>query len=126
MALVGRCAAQKLSEQFAAFVAQNPKHADLKFEVTWIRKDEQVFSNPSDFRNNGLRIQLWLGEQFWKNEQAISAPLQTTRTITEYRTQGAEIKQKKMIVTCCQILGVAALAFAALTIIPRHHHWQPS
>jgi hypothetical protein len=62
MAIVGRLAEKKLNEIFSELTS-NFENKDLQYKVIWYRQTDQQFSNPSDFRDNYLSIELWFNEK---------------------------------------------------------------
>lgn len=81
MAIVGRLAKTNLDELFDAYKLK-PQHQDLQYRVQWVRQADQTFSNPSDFIDNCLKIELWV------NSETSLQPFSTQNSIIKTRTIG--------------------------------------
>lgn len=73
MAIVGRLAEKKLNQIFSDFTS-NSEHKDLQFKIEWYRKADHQFSNPSNFRDNCLRIELWFNEKVYLKQIREKSP----------------------------------------------------
>ncbi|MBY0528989.1 MAG: hypothetical protein K2P51_02235 [Rhabdochlamydiaceae bacterium] len=91
MALVGRAAADKIRTLLTEHVSRQA-HENVHFHVEWYRQAEKLLSNPSNFTDNCINIQLWLDQRTTISSSTASA---SPQVISQYRTQAAEIKRKQ-------------------------------
>jgi hypothetical protein len=121
MAIVGQLAEKKLSERFSEFTA-NSEHQNLQFKVEWYQKSDQQLSNPSDFRDNCLRIELWF------NEKAILKLIEekSPAIIEEHRIKLKERRYVRMrnniiVAVVVVIIGLVILKSGIIEIRPPIH-----
>jgi hypothetical protein len=62
MSRVGHRVEERLIRHLAD-VRGKPGNDHLRFKVEWYRKAERTFSNPSDFSDNILYVEVWLNEE---------------------------------------------------------------
>lgn len=116
MAIVGRLAEKKLREIFSEFTS-NPKHKDLQFMVEWYRKSDQQFSNPSDFRDNCLRVELWFNEKIIPRriEETSSTAIEQHR-ITQKKLQNIRTRNNIVVALVVVIIGLMILKSGIIEI----------
>jgi hypothetical protein len=117
MALVGKKAANKIRVLLTDYVSK-PEHADLRFHVEWYRQAEKLLSNPSNFTDNCINIQLWLAPQ---TEIPSAAVLPSSRAIIQHRIEAAAIKRKQ---TRNNVLMLAALGVAIMILMRFSHLYK--
>jgi hypothetical protein len=61
MALIGQKIEKSVKNTLSNYV-QKPGNTALKFKVEWYRKADKIISNPSNFHDNCLSIDLWIDE----------------------------------------------------------------
>jgi hypothetical protein len=116
MAIVGRVAEKKLNEIFSEFTS-NSEHKDLQFKVEWYRKSDQQFSNPSDFRDNCLRIELWFNEKAIPRqiEEKSSAVIEQHR-IRQKELQNLRTRNNIIVAMVVVIIGLMILKSGIIEI----------
>lgn len=112
MSMVGKVAENRLKEVFAEFKS-DPDHRALQFKVEWIQNDEKIISNPSDFNDNYLKIELWLDD--------INNPVQIERNLSlidQHRIRKIQRQKIQMRNTCVFICAVIVVLFAFIYNVP--------
>jgi hypothetical protein len=122
MAIVGRLAERKLNEIFSEFTSHS-EHKDLQFKVEWYRKSDQQFSNPSDFRDNCLRIELWFNEKAIpkQSEEKSSAVIKQHR-IRQKELQNLRTRNNIIVAMVVVIIGLMILksGIVEISLPPRN------
>lgn len=121
MAIVGRLAETKLQSVFKNLQSQL-ENKDLDFTVQWYRKDDQQFSNPSNFRDNCLRIEIWSKRvtdlEVTPNAENGSNVISLNR-IKQKELQSTRTRNNILLAITVLIIGVFILKSGVLEILSK-------
>lgn len=115
MAIVGRLADKKLNQIFSEFTS-NSEHKDLQFKIEWYRKSDQQFSNPSDFRDNCLRIELWFNEKIISKQAEKSSAVIEQHRVRQKELQNIRIGNNILVAMVVVIIGLMILRSGIIEI----------
>lgn len=113
MALVGRSVAANLKESFDQ-LALLPENSRLKAEVTWFRKDDQLLSNPSDFRDNHIEVKLWMDQGEKQQLETISSTASSV-IMKEREARKKTQANRQILYITGAIVFIAICLFTALS-----------
>lgn len=103
MALVGQITEKRLGEIFTDYQKITDVLRDhFRYSVKWYRRADHRFSNPSDFRDNELRIELWLVDM--KEEKSVQ--LKKPPILEQHRIKQHQLKNTRSI---CNHLSTAGM-----------------
>lgn len=126
MSLVGKVVESQLNDMFKR-LAMEKENSKFKFKATWYKKDEQTFSNPSDFKDNCINVSVWIED---KQTQTISLGTDNQNLNSISSTKLALIKKQtnrknlNFYTRMLQVVGViviAAVVWKFLQILDKHH-----